>query len=379
MKVLLVQKVAGISGSENYLLSILPALVDAGLNAEFLCLYESKNKDSIQEFIERLTLANIKVHLICIPPIPGAISLYKISRFLKEEKYDLVHTNLLHADLILALTKFLFYRSLILVSGKHGFDEIYIKDFGFSAVKGYKNRYIRVARVAEQFINRSFAISKGIQNLFSGLNIVRNGQIDLIYYGFDLAYQDFALSNLRKSSKQILIIGRLVPYKGHELIIKSLPEVIKIHPDVRLVIVGNGFYEAQLRKLVDELRLDQYVYFEGHQKNVKEYLYNSDILAVPSIAEGFGIVFLEAFSQKKPVISFDVPAGNEIVGHNFSGVLVKPYDIKELSGSIISMLNAPDKIKGFGENGYSKLRSYYNLNRMVMETINFYQRAIADN
>ncbi|HYG37768.1 MAG TPA: glycosyltransferase family 4 protein [Cytophagales bacterium] len=376
MKVLIVQKIAGISGSENYLLNLMPALSERGVEVEFLGLFEERSKRSIEPLLEKLSALKVKFHLVAVGVYPSLKPLMDIRKLIKNGKFDLVHTNLIHADLFIVLTKILFLQKLKIVSGKHGFDENYTKQYGFTIKKGFKNFYVIIAKFCERFIDRSYCISKGILNVFEGLGISKKAKIDLIYYGFDFNHQIFPSFSLRKTSKQLLIVGRLVPYKGHEFAIRAMTSVISKHKEANLTIVGGGAYEMYLKKLVKELNLEKYVSFEGHQSNVIEYIYNSDILIVPSIAEGFGIVFLEAFSQKKPVVAFDVPAANEIIEPDLSGILVKPYEVEALANSLVSLLESPEKMKAYGERGFSMLASYYNLSRMVNETVAFYGKAI---
>ena len=153
----------------------------------------------------------------------------------------------------------------------------------------------------------------------------------LIHYGFDMA-DHHNLKNdkgeFRRSSKQIFMAGRLVGFKGHRLLLEVMPQVVEqFGSDVKLLIAGTGELKADLKKQVSRLGIEEHIEFLGYSKDVGAYMANSDVIMVPSISEGFGVVFLEAFSAKTPVIAWDVPAGNELMEHQESGYFGRTVSI----------------------------------------------------
>ena len=120
MKVLLTQKVAGIAGSENYLLNILPALNQRGIQADFLLLYSLGDEKENELFESKLTQLGIVCHKIVVGKFPSLSALWKIAKLIKKEKYDLVQSNLIYTDFALGLAKGLFHRKMKLIFGKHG-------------------------------------------------------------------------------------------------------------------------------------------------------------------------------------------------------------------------------------------------------------------
>jgi glycosyltransferase involved in cell wall biosynthesis len=100
----------------------------------------------------------------------------------------------------------------------------------------------------------------------------------------------------------------------------------------------------------------------------------SDGVLIPSVSEGFGIVILEAFNSRSPVVAFDVPAPNEIIEHEKTGLLVPPFDLNELKAAITRFLSRPEEGKKMAEVAYQRLKSYYCLDRMVGEIVEVYER-----
>jgi glycosyltransferase involved in cell wall biosynthesis len=173
-------------------------------------------------------------------------------------------------------------------------------------------------------------------------------------------------------------LGRIIPFKGHILALESLVKIKEKIPDVKLIIVGHGD-EALIKKLkqfIIKNDLINNVEFLGYKANVFDYLLNSDIMLVPSIAEGFGLVFLEAMNVKLPIIGFDVPATNEIVIHKETGLLVSPYDTNEMAKSVIELFNNKLLQEKLSNGAKSRLLSYFCLDRMVSETLQFYKDAL---
>ncbi|RNI25750.1 glycosyltransferase family 4 protein [Rufibacter latericius] len=379
MKVLHVQKVGGIAGSENYLLEALPALVTKGLQIEFLCLYNSGNEDKNVGFINKLKAANIKVHTQLVGKYPSFSVLKKIKALIQENSYDIIHTHLVHADFFLALVKMVYKLKFKHISTKHGYEEKFNNDYGFEASKISKfNLYYQLCMFAEKYIDRSYAISNGLKEFFINTKIAEADKIDLIHYGFDFsnASLDPNKEKYRFGDPQLVIVGRLVKFKGHRFLLKALPDVLKVFPSLKLIIVGGGSLDSELKEYTVSHNLSNHVIFTGYKPNIHDYMLNSDVVLVPSISEGFGVVFLEAFNNRKPVIAFDVPAANEIIENNISGILVPPYDTSKLSDAIVSLLSSKSKMDTISANAYQRLGSYFNLDRMIDETLLFYKKVL---
>jgi glycosyltransferase involved in cell wall biosynthesis len=374
VKVLIAQKIAGIAGSEKYMLNLLPALNERGVQAEFLLLYSKSDEPVISEFEKTLQQRNTVVHKVPLNRFVSIGSLKQINRIVLSGHYDVVHSNLLVTDLILALVKFLFNKKMVLVSCKHGYEETYTRLHGFDPAKKKRNLYWWCAWFAEKFINESFAVSRGVRNLFIGLGLAKKDKIALIPLGFNFD-DDYQTENpsYRWGVPQLVVVGRLTAYKGHRFAIEAVRRLKEKHKGIRLVIVGKGEAEEELRDLVNQLGVADNVVFTGFQARPREIMYNSDIVLMPSISEGFGIVALEAMSVKRPVVAFDVPAPSEIFIHGKTGLLAKPYSVEEYAALIGSLIESESLRRTLARNAEKQLKEYYTLQRMVMDTIFFYE------
>lgn len=373
MKVLFIQKVKGYSGSEKFILETIPGLEARGLTVHFLAVYQQpEDLDNLSYRFEKKG-----IHTIYLQAKNDLnLKLLKdIHQIVKEGEYDLVHSHLIHADVWMALVKVFFNRKIKLVSTKHNYDEAYTNQYGFdpSHLKWW-DRYFFLSYWAEKKVNYSITISQGLYHLYDKGNITPAHRLRYIPYGFDLPeFEPPEDSACRLAPQQLIIVGRLVGFKGHRFAIQALPGLLKKFPELKLVIVGEGEERESLQGLVGNLQLGDAVEFVGYQTNVFEWMNQSDVVLLPSVSEGFGIVILEAFNSRTPLVAFDVPAPNEIVEPGKTGLLAKPYELDDLAEKIEFFLKKPEEGQKMASSAYEKLMSFYCMDRMAREILEVYE------
>ena len=380
MKVLFVQKVKALVGSEKYFLELIPELEKRRIKTTFICIYSKADIDQTSLFIEAFAKLGTELHTC---EIPSEKAILKSVRFIrkieKEGNFDLIHSHLIHADFWCALLKKVYRVKTPLVSTKHGYDEAYIAQHGFNANHLIKNRYFRLCKYSEKYISKSFAVSEGLKQFFIAAGISDENKISTIHHGFDLPeLNENKRAVLRKSPHQLLILGRIIPFKGHRYLLESLVAIKKEIPDVHLNIVGHGDEDliTELKKFTAREDLEDNISFEGYQTGIYSYLQNTDLMVVPSISEGFGLIFLEAMNANVPIVGFDVPATNEIIINQKTGVLVELRDTDALAAEIIALMQDSVKRQKYATAAHDRLKDYFSLDRMVSQTIQFYQSAL---
>lgn len=375
MKILFVQKMAGISGSELYLMQMLPELKKRGYEVEMLVIFP-KELGKIKSFIEHLAKVNIPTHEIYGHSALSPMLLFKLKSVLKKGKYDIVQSNLVHADFWFAMQKMLFFRKMKLISVKHGFDEAYSAKYGNTPTHLRKSLFFWLQKYSGKFANYNVTISKGLFDMYVNGKIVRPNKIRNIYYGLDLSDKELLVKEIVPEERYALIVGRLVKYKGHELLFQAWKKVAAVNPNWKLYVIGTGNYELQLKEVADKLELGDTVKFLGHQSNPHQIIKNSEFTLVTSIWEGFGLVMLESWVHKKPIIAFNVPAMNEIINDESNGLLVKAFDTALLSEKIIKYFQESELAILHGNSGYQKLNSYFTVSRMADEMCEVYQKVL---
>ncbi len=174
-----------------------------------------------------------------------------------------------------------------------------------------------------------------------------------------------------KNKKVILTLARLDEGKGHGKIIKLLPKLIKEHPSLKYLIVGEGEEGSKLRRLVSDMNLNKHVTFAGEvpEKELVDYYNLCDIFAMPNrpimnkdkktfYTEGFGIVFLEANACGKPVIGGNSGGVPSAITHRHNGLLVNGNDEKDIYNSLNNLLEKKRLREKLGKNGLEWARRF---------------------
>lgn len=174
----------------------------------------------------------------------------------------------------------------------------------------------------------------------------------------------------------ILFVGRLVYYKGIDILIRAMKDI-----DARLVIIGHGPLENELRRLTADLKLTERVSFLTNVSDelLPGYFHACDFLVLPSVAssEAFGIVQLEAFACGKPVISTSLPTGVPYVNrHGVSGLIVPPGDVRALAAAIGRLLNNGAERERMGKAALERFNSEFTSRIMGERVFRVYREMV---
>lgn len=150
-----------------------------------------------------------------------------------------------------------------------------------------------------------------------------------------------------EEDKVIGIIGRLGPKKRQDFVIKALP--LLQNKSVKLLIVGESThnegdtYEASLHQLVKDLNIENRVVFKPFMKNVEVFFKAIDLFVMPSLAETFGMVTIEAMASNVPIVGTNSGGTPEILENNIYGDVFNPQDITALANKIDIVFNDYEK------------------------------------
>lgn len=372
MKALFVQNIAGIAGSEKYFFALLPELKKRGICCQFLSIYKSADMQIAAEFKKILLGLSIEVFELEVGSYYSIKPVFEINKLQKRNKYDLIHTHLIYADFWAACSKKFLNSDIKIISTLHGYQEdLYVK-YCLRPEQLPRTLYYFLAKFSLSVIDKVYACSYGLKSFYEKSGICLN-KIDVIQHGFNYPNMEFAP---RKNNRNVrlLIIGRLIERKGHMFVLNQFEKFLRENSDVELVILGGGEKEIELKNYVKSKGLMPFVRFEGFRSDIRQYIYHSDIVIVPSYAEGLPLVIFEAFAEKKPVVAFNTIGCNEAITDGVSGILVEPFNEELLMKKIIELVADKDRQKMLGENGYKQLKQHFSLQRMVDQTIAFYQK-----
>ncbi len=170
--------------------------------------------------------------------------------------------------------------------------------------------------------------------------------------------------NIPSSSFLWVAVGRLVPVKGFDQIIKAMQQV-----NGHLILVGDGPEYSHLQELIETLSLGSRVTLTGHRNDAQEIIQCADQLIISSLREGFSYVFLEAMLTHTPVIASDVPVANEVLPKE----LIYPIgNHEELAKLMNRALSQPYNLKDIMDN----CNTLMTLDSMVKATYNLYLKVL---
>jgi glycosyltransferase involved in cell wall biosynthesis len=357
--VLHLQKVAGISGSEAHLLSLLPRLKDRGWDVRFLMLHE--HEPGAWDFARELTARGIPLDSIPLAADVDPVAFLRLAAYLARQSPTILHTHLVHADVYGQLTGAL-TGVPVRVSTKHGFNE-------FRENRGFALGDRAIASLAHTHI----AISRGLARYLEEVEGFDGSSFEVVHYGID---PDGSPRPYRGSEPRLLCVGRLIPIKGHIVLLRAFAEARRQVPALRLDIAGRGPLEPALRALARELEVDDAVRFLGYVAPVQRAIENAAIVVVPSMGEGFGMVALEAMERARPVIAAEIGGLGELVEEGVTGLLVPPGEADPLAEALVRLGADLELAAEMGEAGRRRALEHFLQERCTERTELLYEEAL---
>ncbi len=359
VRVLHVAKVAGISGSENHLLLLLPQLSERGFDVRLVMLHEGE--PGAQEFASRLGSAGVPVEQLRLPRALDPVAFMRLSGIVRRHRPAILHTHLVHAD-FQGLVAGRIARVPVLVSTKHGFN-------AFRDGRAFAAADRAVAGLADVHI----AISAGLARYLAGSEGFDEASFEIVHYGIESGAAPPPLPGV----PGLAIVGRLIPIKGHEVLLRALATVRNDVPEATLDVAGDGPLQEELRETAGRLGLDDAVSFLGRVAPVASVFERAQVVVVPSFGEGFGMVALEAMERGRPVIASAVGGLPEIVDDGRTGVLVSPGDADALATAIRELVRDPARAEAFGRAGRERSVEQFSQERCTDRIEELYRSALA--
>jgi glycosyltransferase involved in cell wall biosynthesis len=328
------QKVAGISGSEAHLLSLLPRLRERGWDVRMLMLHE--DEPGAWDFARALTARGVPLDAIRVRADVDPIAFGRLVAYLVRHRPAILHTHLVHGETygLLAGTV---AQVPVRFSTKHGFNE-----FREMPYFGLADR--AVASLAHVEI----AISRGLARYLEEVEGFDGESFEIVHYGIE---PDGEPPSYGGDAPRLLCVGRLIPIKGHIVLLRAFAEARKALPGLELEIAGRGPLEPALHALARELGVGDAVRFLGHVTPIQGAIEQATVVVVPSMGEGFGMVALEAMERARPVIAAAIGGLGEIVRDGVTGVLVPPGESEPLAAAIVRVAGDRELARRMGAAG----------------------------
>lgn len=369
-KILHIQKVLGICGSERHLLALLPRLNPARFEVTFLVLEDPRFP--MNDYFSLFEGSGIRVEKMPIRHDVDPLLFVRLKKYIYAGEFDLVHTHLIHGTI---------YGNFAAKTA--GVKRIICTRHDCSPyMENYFYRFL--VRSSSRLCKKIIVISKAIGDFVVRTENIPQEKIVPILYGLDLPEEIYSPSpqelrhrfGVEDHMPVLAAVGRLVTSKGHRTLIESLPIVLKEVGETTLLIAGSGPLEGDLKKLARKLGVEERVRFLGFLNDVDPLYRTIDLLVHPSLREGFGLTVLEAMGHGLPVIASRVTALPEIVEDGKTGILVAPQNTQALAEAIIRILKDKPLRMKMGAAGLRRMTEHFLLDRMVRETEELYDEIL---
>lgn len=305
--------------------------------------------------------------------------LWRLRTAIRNFKPDVVHAHMPPAELYVRLALLLPSGSNPqLVISKHN-DEPFYRGFGHQLLGRW------VARSACRIVT----ISDAVKNYMADQLGLPTAKLTTVHYGIDpTPFQDVspqAIHALRDTwgiPPQAWVIGtvaRFVPQKALHVLLQGYAgyRASASRPS-RLVLVGRGALESELKVEAQRLGIASDIVWAGYREDIPVVMRAFDCFALTSIYEGFGLVLIEAMAAGKPVVATAVSAIPEVVQDGKTGLLIPVNDPISLAAAFSCLENEAER-KQMGRAGLALTQSYFTLDRMVSSTIRIYQECLCNN
>lgn len=376
--ILYINHLSGLIGAERSLLTLLQEIDASRFNPVIVCPFEGPLVEKIRKLGYSVEIIPMRwwvsnksdfCHLLYGLRF-RVITVFRILKIIKRYHIDLVHTN-----------------SIVVIEGAIAakiariphiwhIRELLDDDPYFKFVLGTKSVFRLVSFFSTRIICISNAVKKKIAEYCSTDKTV------IIYNGVSLSEFKSSIQGevfrkrfkINSSTLLVGIVGIVIRRKGHKDFIRAAAEVRQVISNVKFVIVGSvdKQYLAELKNLVVELNLEKDIIFTGFQKNIPAVMRTIDLLVVPSWAEPFGRVIIEAMAAEKPVIAANTGGPPEIIVNGKTGLLIPPKNPTTLAKAIVTLLQNPEKAKTMGKMGYLRVKEKFSAELYVKNIENVY-------
>jgi glycosyltransferase involved in cell wall biosynthesis len=344
------QKVAGIAGSETHLLSLLPALRARGWDVRMLMLHE--REPGAADFARELRGRGVPVDAIRLRADVDPLAFVRLAAYLVRRRPALLHTHLVHGDVYGQLAGVI-AGVPVRFSTKHGFNE-FREERGFALAD----------RLVASLTDTHIAVSRGLARYLAETEGFSEDDFQIVHYGIET--REDALPY--RGPPRLLCIGRLIPIKGHLVLLRAFAGALEQVPELELRIAGRGPLDGALRAVAAELGVADELRFLGHVFPIQHAIEEAGIVVVPSLGEGFGMVALEAMERRRPVIASAVGGLIDIVEDGVTGLLVTPGEVDPLRDAIVGLVKEPGRAAQMGDTGRRQVMDWFGDERTVDRT-----------
>ena len=291
------------------------------------------------------------------------LSLTALKRHLRQEHYDIIHTQKRYSDLIGKLIARKFNIPHVSTCHNTFHNHKYLSVFGdyiiavsdsirSVLIEEYKKSPERVVTIHNGIFPLKPANDEDIRSFRSSLGIA-------------------------DSSVVIGSVGQFIPAKDRTSLVLGFSEVLKnINREAHLIIVGDGPEKENILELIGQFGIQNFVHIFPPSSSIELLFSSVDFCVLSSIQEGFPYVILEAASLKKPFVATQVGGVCEFVENGVTGLTIPSRSPELLAKGMITLINNPDLCRRLGNAARERFQQNHTFDRMIQSTLSVYEKAL---
>lgn len=299
-----------------------------------------------------------------------------LRRYFDKKRFDIIHTHK-YKDTILAAPVAHWSGVSHVVRTVHGLTE------PFSGVNAWKMAFYESVerRVHQQYVSTLLAVSSEIE-----CRLRQTGATDVVCIRNGIELNAMPNRSMRSATRKafgvtddvclIGSVGRLTPVKGFPHLIKAVQILTEQGLCVKLLLIGDGTLNEELRRLAQDLGVAERVVMVGHREDTPELLQAMDMFVLPSLHEGIPMALLEAMAAGLPVIATRVGGIPEVIIDHVSGILVEPGDPSGLALVCRRLMNDAASAERLGQAARARVEERFSSGAMAAEVANVYRRLV---
>jgi len=385
-------KIALVSNTDfslhNFRMGLIKALLEKGYRLYLICPYG--------KYIEKLKRVDVQYSPIDLDrkgvnPIEDLKTLLQLYRIFKREKFDVVHNFTIKPNIYGNIAAKL-AKIPIIINSVTGLGYVFTE-------KGIKNNVLKwivvnLYKIAFKFSNKVIFLNQDDLELFKRYKIIDRHKV-LVIKGEGVNTEKFSLQNVDKAgieklynelgisqhcpSAIVTLIARLIWHKGIREFVEAAKILKKKYPDVLFLLVGpidTGNPAAVSKDYIEEAEEGGAVKYIGKRDDIREILYISDVVTLPSYREGIPRVLLEAMSMEKPIVTTNTIGCREVVEEGKNGFLVPVKNPVALADAIERLINNKELRVRFGKCGRGKVLKEFDERIVVKKTMQVYEEIL---
>jgi glycosyltransferase involved in cell wall biosynthesis len=230
-------------------------------------------------------------------------------------------------------------------------------------------------------VDRIITVSNQLKDEIKWLYQVPEHKVRMIYNGVNASNFDYDIDpavvkgryGIAPLDPTVLFVGRMVVQKGPDILVQTMPALLKFYPNAKFVFVGDGHMKNDVQHLANSLRAGHALRLLGDRRGreLHDLFKACDVVAVPSRNEPFGIVILEGWSAQKPVVSTKRGGPSEFVWHEINGLQVDDTP-DSVAWGVGSLLADHERCRWMGRNGRAAVDAAFSWDSIAEQTEEVY-------